>query len=123
MAVPNKQMAKRRFEQPDEHRSFPLGGMDVVTIQGVTLGLARFEPGWRWSESVKPIAKTDSCQVEHLLYILSGRLHTRFDDGTEMESGPGDIAYAPPGHDGWVVGDEPVVFLEILGGKEYAKGA
>jgi uncharacterized RmlC-like cupin family protein len=123
MAVQTKQITKRRFEQPDEHRTFSRGGMDVVAVQGVTLGLARFEPGWRWSESIKPIAKTDSCQVEHLLYVLSGHLRTRMDDGTEMEAGPGDLTYVPPGHDGWVVGDEPVVFLEILGGKEYAKGA
>jgi hypothetical protein len=71
MADAKPQMVKRRFEDPDEHRPFSLGGTDVVTINGMTLGLARFEPGWRWSESVKPIAKTDSCQVAHLGYVRS----------------------------------------------------
>jgi hypothetical protein len=116
-------LIKRRFEEPDEHRPFPRGSNDLVHIAGVTLGLARFEPGWRWSESVKPLVGTESCQVEHLGYILSGRLRTRMDDGTEMESVAGDIMYTAPGHDGWVVGDEPVLFLEIKGAEPYAKRA
>ena len=121
MADGKPQMIKRRFEDPDEHRPFPLGATDVVTINGVTLGLAKFEPGWRWSESIKPIAKTDSCQVEHLGYVLSGRLRSRMDDGTEMDAMAGDLVYVPPGHDGWVVGDEPVLFFQIMGGAEYGK--
>ena len=81
MAVSKQQMVARRFESPDEHRSFPLGGSDVITLNGVTLGMARFEPGWRWSESLKQKAGTESCQVEHLGYVLSGHLRTRMDDG------------------------------------------
>jgi ethanolamine utilization protein EutQ (cupin superfamily) len=122
MAVSKPQMTRRRFEEPDEHRPFSRGATNVVTLHGMTVGLAKFEPGWRWSESVKPIAKTESCQVEHLGYLLSGHLRTRMDDGTEMEAGPGDLIYIPPGHDGWVVGDEPVLFFQIEGGGEYAKG-
>jgi ethanolamine utilization protein EutQ (cupin superfamily) len=121
MAVSKAQMKRRRFEDPDEHRPFALGATDVVAINDMTLGLAKFEPGWRWSESIKPLVKTESCQVEHLGYVLSGRLRTRMDDGTEMDAVAGDIVYIPPGHDGWVVGDEPVVFFQIEGGGEYAK--
>jgi hypothetical protein len=120
MPVSTHQMISRRFESPDEHRSFPLGGSDVITLGGVTLGLARFEPGWRWSESLKPTVGTTSCQVEHLGYVLSGRLRTRMDDGTEMEAGPGDVVFIPAGHDGWVVGNEPVELLQIEGAATYA---
>jgi ethanolamine utilization protein EutQ (cupin superfamily) len=121
MAISTKQMTKRRFDSPDEHRTFPLGSNDVVTLGDFTLGLARFEPGWKWSESLKPRVGTESCQVEHLGYILSGRLYTRMDDGSEMEFGPGDLVYVPPGHDGWTVGNESVVFLQIEGAAKYAK--
>ena len=115
MVISSKDIVKRRFETPDEHRSFPRGGADIVTIAGVTLGLSRFEPGWKWSEHVKPIVGTESHEAEHLGYLLSGRLHTKMDDGSEAELVAGDLAYIPAGHDGWTVGDEPVVFLEILG--------
>jgi ethanolamine utilization protein EutQ (cupin superfamily) len=123
MAVSTQQMMKRRFDNPDEHRSFPLGSNDLVKVGEVTIGLAKFEPGWRWSESLRPIVGTESCQVEHLGYVLSGHLRTRMDDGTELEAEPGDVIYIPAGHDGWVVGDEPVLFLEIKGAEPYAKKA
>jgi ethanolamine utilization protein EutQ (cupin superfamily) len=118
-----KKMIKRRFDTPDEHRPFPLGSNDVITIGDVTLGLARFEPGWKWSESLKPVAGTESCQVEHLGYVLSGRLLTRMDDGTEAEAVAGDLVFIPPGHNGWVVGNEPVLFLQVEGAAPYAKKA
>ena len=121
MAISSSTIAKRRFDAPDEHRTFPLGGSDVVTIGGVTLGLARFEPGWKWSESLKPIAGTESCEVEHVGYLLSGRLYTKMDDGSEMEYVPGDLLFIPAGHDGWTVGDEPALFLQIEGAAPYAK--
>ena len=117
----SKKMVARRFDAPDERREFPLGYMDVVTVGGVTLGLTTFKPGWRWSESLKPIAGTESCEVAHVGYMLSGRLATRMDDGTEMEFRPGDAVWIPPGHDGWTVGDEPAVLLQMLGAEEYAK--
>jgi quercetin dioxygenase-like cupin family protein len=80
-----------------------------------------FEPGWRWSEHVKPIAKTDSCQATHLMYCISGRMHVRMDDGTEQEIGPGDLAAIPSGHDAWIVGDEPCVAVDWGGSANYAK--
>ena len=82
---------------------------------------AIFEPGWKWSESVKPIAGTDSCQVAHMGYQISGRMKVRMDDGSEQEFGPGDAGVIPPGHDAWVVGDEPVVFIDFQGAALYAK--
>jgi len=82
--------------------------MDVVELGNVTVGRATFEPGWRWSEHVKPVAGTDSCLVPHVGYIISGRLGIAMDDGTEQEFGPDEAFVIPPGHDGWVVGDELV---------------
>ena len=114
-------MQKKSFSLPDEVRTFPKGKLELVTLGGLTFGKATFEPGWRWLESVKPIAKTKSCEAPHTQYHISGRLRVRMDDGTEEEFGPGDVSYLPPGHDGWVVGNEPVVALDITGMVDYAK--
>lgn len=114
-------MQKKSMNQPDETRNFPNGKLELVKVEGVTFGLATFEPGWKWSESVKPIVKTDSCQAPHTNYHLSGRLHIKMDDGTENEFGPGDIGVVPPGHDAWVVGGEPAVIVDITGMIDYAK--
>ena len=103
-----------------EKRTFNNGEMRLATAGGVTLGLAEFKPGWRWSNDVKPIAGTDSCQAAHNGYIISGRLHIRMDDGTEAECGPGDLFIAAPGHDAWVVGDETCVALDWTGSTNYA---
>ena len=84
---------------------------------------ATLEPGWKWSTCVKPIAKTESCQASHLAYHISGRLRVRMDDGSEEEFGPGDVGEVPPGHDAWVVGNEPVVVIDITGMAEYSKPA
>jgi hypothetical protein len=94
-----------------------------VEVAGHTIGRAVFEPGWKWSENVKPIAGTDSCQVLHTGYYVSGRLHVRMDDGTEMECGPGDAYMTPPGHHAWVVGDGPVVSVDMssVTAEHYAK--
>jgi quercetin dioxygenase-like cupin family protein len=81
----------------------------------------QMEPGWRWSEHVKPIANTDSCQATHLLYVISGRMEVSMEDGTEREIGPGDVAFISPGHDAWVVGDEPCVSVDFGGYAQYAK--
>ena len=115
MAIDKPLMTARRFDSPDERRTFPRGHTDVMTLGGVTFGLATFEPGWRWSESVKPLAGTESCEVTHVGFMLSGRLATRMNDGLQMEFGKGDLVFIPPGHDGWTVGDEPAVLLQILG--------
>lgn len=116
-------MQKKSINKPDEIRNFPKGKVELVTLEGVTFGLSTFEPGWKWSESIKPLVKTESCQVLHTIYHLSGRLHVRMDDGTENEYGPGDIAVIPPGHDAWTVGDEPAVGLDITGMVDSAKEA
>ena len=114
-------LEKKSLEQPDETRTFDNGKVDVVTVGGVGVGRFTLRPGWRWSENVKPIVKTDSCQAPHLGYVLSGRMHVRMDDGTEEEFGPGDVVMVPPGHDAWVVGNEPYVALDITGSGVWAK--
>jgi hypothetical protein len=115
------QMSKKSMSQPDETRTFDKGKLDLVTLSEVTFGRAVLEPGWRWSTSVKPLVNTQSCEASHRQYHVSGRLRVVMDDGTEDEFGPGDVSLLPPGHDAWVVGDEPVVVIDISGMREYAK--
>jgi hypothetical protein len=114
-------MQKRNMLSPDETRTFEKGKLELVTIGGITFGRATFQPGWRWSTSVKPLVNTKSCEAPHLQYQVSGRIHVVMDDGSEEEFGPGDIALLPPGHDAWVVGDEPVVVIDVSGMVDYAK--
>jgi ethanolamine utilization protein EutQ (cupin superfamily) len=94
-----KTIQKKSLTKPDEKREFSKGQVEVVTIGDVTFGKGTFLPGWKWSESVKPIVKTESCLAPHTQYHISGRLHVKMDDGTEMEYGPGDFGVVPPGHD------------------------
>lgn len=104
----------RTFDSPDETRPFVAHGrMEVVKVGGLTVGKGIFEPGWRWSQDVKPIAKTDSCQVMHAGYILSGRMHVVMGNGTESEAGPGSVVVIQPGHDAWTVGNEACVFVDF----------
>ena len=106
----------------DEVREFPKGKLEMSTVGKMMVGRATFQPGWRWSESVKPIVGTDSCQVPHNGYVVSGRIAIKMDDGTEFEAGPGDAYDIPAGHDGWVVGDEPYVGVDFSSAmSEYAK--
>ena len=114
-------LEKKSFSAPDETRSLPRTKVEVVTFGDMTAMKTTFEPGWRWSEHVKPTARTASCEVPHLNYGISGRLHVRMDDGTESEIGPGDVQLLPPGHDAWVVGNEPFVGLDFQGGHLYGK--
>lgn len=116
------QMQQKNFSKPDETRTFEKGRLDLIAVGGVTFGKATFQPGWKWSTCVKPIAKTQSCQAPHLQCLLSGRLHVSMDDGSEQEFGPGDVVSVPPGHDAWVVGNDPLVAIDITGMGEYAKG-
>src|SRR3954463_12720539 len=98
-------MEVKRFDSPDETRPFEgKGQAEVINVGGHVVGRATFEPGWRWSVNVKPIAGTDSCQVSHLGYIVSGRMRIWMDDGSEGEVGPGDVFALPPGHDAETVG-------------------
>lgn len=114
-------MQQKSLNAPDEVRTFPKGRLELATLGGVTFGRATFEPGWKWSECVKPIAQTESCQAPHTAYQISGRLMVKMDDGTEKEFGPGDVSIIPPGHDAWVVGDETVIAIDITGMAHYAE--
>jgi Cupin domain len=119
------ELTAKRFENPDEVREFTdgKGRVELVDLNGHAVGLGTFEPGWRWSQNVKPIAGTDSCEVEHIGYVLEGRMALKMDDGTEREFGPGDTFHMPPGHDAWIVGDERCVLLDFGGLKGYAKSS
>jgi quercetin dioxygenase-like cupin family protein len=114
-------LLKKNFNAADEVRPVALGNVEVVTLDDVQVMRTTFAPGWRWSESVRPVVQTDSCQVHHLMYVISGRMAVRMDDGATSEFGPGDVGVIPPGHDAWVVGDEPAVGLDFRGGSLYAK--
>jgi hypothetical protein len=109
------------FGKPDEVREFPKGRLDLIKLGGATIGRATFEPGWRWSTSVQPIAKTKSCEAAHLQYHVSGVMRVKMDDGTEFDCRPGDVSLLPSGHDVWVVGDEPAVVVDFQGMLDYAK--
>ena len=116
----NAQM--RSFDSPDETRPFEgKGRLDVIEIAGRTIGRGTFEPGWRWSENVKPIAGTDSCQVHHVGYCASGRMTIHLDDGSTLDVEAGNVYEIPPGHDAEVVGDGPCVMLDIADDVGYAK--
>ena len=111
----------KNFSKPDEVREFPNGRVELVNIGGASVGRAVFEPGWRWTTSVQPLAKTKSCEAPHFQYHVSGVLKVRMDDGTEMECRAGDVSLLPSGHDAWVVGDQPAVVVDFHGMIDYAK--
>jgi mannose-6-phosphate isomerase-like protein (cupin superfamily) len=106
----------RSFERPEDTTRFANGEERLVHVLGVKVGLATFEPGWRWSNDVRPLFGTNSCPVHHAGYVLSGRLHVEMDDGSTLDLTGGDACEIPSGHDAWVVGDEPCVMLD-WGGK------
>lgn len=110
----------KRFESPDEVRNFEKGRFEVVHIGGMTIGRATYSPGWKWSKHVGPSVGKKSCDVEHVGMVLSGRATAAMDDGRVIEMKAGDIFYIAPGHDSWVVGDEPYVSLHLLGASDYA---
>jgi hypothetical protein len=114
-------VTRKSFDAPDETRTPPRTRIEVVELGGDTAARFTFQPGWRWSESVKPVAGTDSCQARHFGAIVSGRLHVVHNDGAEEEAGPGDAYVIEPGHDAWVVGDEPVVAFEFASAATYAR--
>jgi hypothetical protein len=117
-----QQTEHKSFGAPEETRAFPNGHAEILRVGGGEVGRLVFEPGWRWSNDVKPIANTASCEAPHFQYHVSGRLAIRMDDGTEFVAGPGDITSLPSGHDAWVVGDEPAVVVDWFGASNYAKG-
>lgn len=110
------------FSTPDEVRSPERTTVELVKLAGGEIGRYTFQPGWRWSECIKPVVKTDSCQVEHVGYVVSGSLHVQHEDGSTGEATPGSVYRIGPGHDAWVLGDEPVVVVEFQGAATYAKG-
>lgn len=119
--ITQAKMERRSFLQPEETRIFEKGVVELVTIGDITFGRATLQPGWRWSTCLKPIAKTESCEAPHLQYHVAGRLHVKMDDGSEAEFGPGEISSLPPGHDAWVVGNEPVIVIDISGMTHFAE--
>ena len=121
MSKTSKKAELKSFNKPDEVRAFPKGKVELVKIGGTMIGRAILEPGWRWSTSVQPLAKTKSCEASHFQYHLSGTLKVLMDDGTELECKAGDVALLPIGHDAWVVGNEPVVVVDFQGMVDYAK--
>ena len=118
-----KKMETKSFGVPDEVRKFDKGKVELVNIGGATVGRAVFEPGWRWSTSVKPIVNTKSCEAPHFQYHVSGTIRVLMDDGTEKELKAGDVSLLPPGHDAWVVGNEPAVVVDFQGMVDYAKAS
>ena len=112
------------FGSPDETRTPDKTNIELVRLGGASAARMRLEPGWRWSECIKPIVGGDSCQVRHVGLLQSGTMHVVHDDGTELEVGPGQAYTIEPGHDAWVVGDEPVVGFEFesRAAEEFGKG-
>lgn len=108
--------------QPTETREFPRGRFDVFQVGGQAVGRATYQPGWRWSEHVGDSSGASLCQVEHLGLVISGRAAVRMADGTEQVMGPGDVFAIPPGHDSWVIGDEPYISVHLTGADTYADG-
>jgi hypothetical protein len=114
-------LSSKSFDSPDETRTPDKTKVDVVRLAGATAARFTFQPGWRWSECVKPVVGTDSCQARHIGAIVSGRLHVAHKDGTEAEVGPGDAYVIEPGHDAWVIGDDPVIAFEFESAETYAR--
>ena len=110
----------KRFERPDEVRTFEKGKFELITIAGMTIGRAAYQPGWKWSVHVGHALGKRSCDVEHVGMVVSGRAIAAMDDGRIIEMRAGDIFYIPPGHDSWVVGDEPYVSIHFVGAGDYA---
>jgi quercetin dioxygenase-like cupin family protein len=112
---------QKSFGTPDDTRAFECGKMEILHIGGSDIGRLTLQPGWRWSDHVKPIAGTELCEAPHFQYHIAGTLLIQMEDGREFEAGPGDVVAVPQGHDAWVVGDEPVVLVDWWGASDYAK--
>lgn len=122
MSLINTQETQHKtFQAPDEVREFPNGRAEIINVAGGVVGRLILQPGWRWSNDVKPLAKTESCEAPHFQYHVAGTLAIRMDDGTEFVARPGDVTSLPKGHDAWVVGDEPVIIVDWYGASTYAQ--
>jgi len=104
---------KKSLDHPEETFKPEKMRMEGVKLRGLSIRRITADPGWQWSKHVKPFQKTESCKKDHLLVMISGRVLVRMNDGKEEEFGPGDVGSIPPGHDGWTVGDQPAVWIEI----------
>jgi quercetin dioxygenase-like cupin family protein len=111
----------KRFDSPDELRTFEKGRFELIKVGGMTIGRATYEPGWKWSVHVGKAMGVKSCMVEHVGMVVSGRATAAMDDGEVIEMKAGDLFYIAPGHDSWVVGDEPYISLHFLGAEQYAQ--
>jgi hypothetical protein len=116
-----KKLEVKGFSNPDEVRTFDKGKLELIKVGGALIGRATLQPGWKWSESVKPIAKTESCEAPHFQYHASGTIRIRMDDGTERDVKAGEVSLVPTGHDAWVIGNEPVVLIDFQGMADYAR--
>ena len=121
MQKPMDKADLKSFNNPDDVRTFPNGKLELIKIGGATIGRATFQPGWKWSASVQPLAKTKSCEAPHFQYHVSGILMVVMDDGTQFECKAGDVSLLPSGHDAWVIGDEPAIVVDFQGMIDYAK--
>jgi hypothetical protein len=110
----------KRFDQPDETRNFPKGRFDLVHVAGISIGRATYEPGWKWSVDIGTAAGLSYCTTEHVGTVVAGRAVAAMEDGRVVEMTAGDVFHIAPGHDSWVVGDEPYVSLHLMGAAEYA---
>ena len=115
-------VSTKSFDQPDEQRTPDKTTVDVVRLSGATVARTTFEPGWKWSECVKPVAGTDLCQARHVGTLVSGEMEVEHEDGSTAHLSPGVAYVIEPGHDAWVVGDEPAVGFEFESAETYAKG-
>lgn len=111
----------RDFDSPDEARTPDKTRSEIVRMGGASVARLALEPGWRWSDCIKPVAGTESCQARHVGVVQEGRLHVRHDDGSEVELGPGNAYVIEPGHDAWVIGDQRFVGFEFESAEEYAR--
>ena len=111
----------KTLNAPEEVRTFEKGRMDLITVAGGLIGRLVLQPGWRWSDHVKPLAGTDLCEAPHFQYHLAGTLGVRMADGREFEIAPGSVTYLGSGHDAWVVGNEEVVLIDWHGASHYAE--
>lgn len=121
MAIAETRMLQLNFDTPDETRPAGSGRADILNVGDMAMMRITLPPGWRWSTDLKPVVHTDSCLAPHLQYHISGRLYVKMDDGSEAEFGPGQVSVLPPGHDAWVVGDEPAVLIDVTGAGVWAK--